>query len=49
MFGLELGFHKVDEGNEKHSRWREYGNIKCIKYVCFVNLRVLFYFIFWGG
>lgn len=33
MFGLELGFHKVDEGNEEHSGWREYGSIQSINMV----------------
>ena len=29
VFGLELGFHQVDE---EHSRWKDYGSIKSIKY-----------------
>lgn len=28
VFGLELGFHQVDEGAEEHPRWREYGSIE---------------------
>lgn len=28
VFDFELGFHKVDEGNEGHSRWKENGSMK---------------------